>query len=898
MSTLSRRKSAMLLFQIEQSFGAFVKKHIDNISQIPSSVIETIKERSREIEIKNVNQIVEKTYLSEIFHLAKIATENTSLNKVISEVSSLAKLYDLYEIRNAIAHPNRAFSNCYWYRVAAFASDPLIISLGIDEIQRCLISAENNSIIDPPDNWIENTKFKIKNNLPNQFDHDITGLIGREKENEKLVKLLVNPRVNTVAVVAPGGYGKTALVLDMLHHQVSNPKTSEYADAILFISLKVESLTLDGIKNLDSPHTIEQLKTELTSAAESIYEVPFNNFEECKEYLSDQKLFICVDNLETLLRDNSEAFNDLNLELPPSWRLLVTSRTIVNSNQSITLDPLNKKSCISLIHSYLRKKGGPSINNETAEHISSNCYFNPLAIRLTIDKLTIGSSINTALSTTKNEIAEFSFRNLVDSLSENANMILEALLLSGESDKIYLSSLLELTLDDLSDALKELVPTSLITRNLNESVEKYNLSSSIRDLLLLNTQNILLRNKILTKKETLTSKASEVDKKQKELSISTLQANHIPSQTNSSLKILLEKFHRCNRYDFEKISKILKEFQTSYDTYKRFDLFQREYARVLSNFKDYRTAIIHANHAIEIDSSSPLNYFTLASCYFENSDFKDAADIYLKLLHLCEEQGILDKRFLSRVNHGVFQSLLWLGDYDKIINLTDNWKEHAEFSGLLGGYRATAYKRSVENSYKINTNSYIEGMSNSISVMSDVFEHSGYLKSTCIQSHKLIDEIVFFCSKENLNDDFYEFCILGLLFIKNHAPGIINFFKVQKDGETSTSKIFNNISTLKHVDIRENPLHDFNLEALKHQNEVNIENYTPVIIYHVMKDANRKFARDNAGNQYFLTKENTHDSLYENWSSINEGTQVFVIPNDILEPGKAIPVLDIISHES
>lgn len=894
-NSLSRRKSAMLLFEIEESFGHFIKKNIDDIEEIPSSVLDTLQERKREIEVTTIDHVVERTYLAEIFQLASVATSDTSLNKLVAEISKLAVIYELYDIRNAIAHPNRTFPNCYWYRLAAFASDPLIAALGIQGIHHCLISAEKGIISDPPDEWLDNTFFEIRNNLPKFFEHDITGLIGREKENKKLITLLTNPRVNTVAVVAPGGYGKTALVLDMLQQQSLNPKTSDYADAILFLSLKTENLTIDGVNIQSAPQTISQVKEELSLVAEETYEVPFEDFEECKNYLKDQRLLICIDNLETLLRDNPETFDELNLEFPPGWRVIVTSRTMISSNQSITLEPLGKKHSANLIASYIKKKGGKLLGKEYSETIAKDCYFNPLAIRLTIDKIISGSTVHSAVSSTKNEIAEFSFRNLIESISNRANSILEALLLSGESEKIYLSSLLELNLDELSDALRELIPTSLLSRKVYDDVELFDLSSSIRDLLLLDTKNLQLRDRILSKKNLLERKASEVDKKQKELSISNLNVTYIPQNTHQSLKILIESFHRCRYSDGEKMSGILKEFKKSYDAYKNIPIFQREYARISSMLKDYPTAIKYAKLAFEKNESDPLNVFVLADTYFRSKDYKNSSQVYIKLLSICKDKSIEDKKFLGSVYHGLFQSLLWMGDYQHILDLTENWEGESSFNALFGGYRSTAFKRSVENSFNINVSVFVAGLTNSISVMDQVFVIAGYLKSPCIQSLKIIEEIEFSVQRLHTEKEWYKYCFQSLNFLNNHYKGIVEQQSLVRNSDLKIKKILTSIEILKSIHIKENPLK--NVVFDKDERNINHEidsSYLEVQVYHVMKDARRKFARDKDGVQYFLTKDNISYDLYSTWESISVGETLFIIPGEAIGPGKAIPVHDII----
>ncbi|WP_135383919.1 hypothetical protein [Vibrio tasmaniensis] len=893
-NSLSRRKAAMLLFEIEESFGEFIKDNLSDIDEVPASVLETLRERKLEVEVTTIDHVVERTYLSEIFQLASVATDNTSLNKLVSEISKLAIIYELYDIRNAIAHPNRTFPNCYWYRVAAFASDPLIAALGIKGIHECLLSAEEGIISDPPDEWLTSSVFEVRNNLPEHFEHDVTGLIGREKEHDKLISLLTNPRVNTVAVVAPGGYGKTALVLDLLQQQVTNPKTSSYADAIIFITLKTESLTVDGIKNQNAPQTIQQLKVALTEAAQLTYEVPFDSFEECVAYLEDQKLLICIDNLETLLRDNPEAFDELNLELPPLWRVVVTSRTMISSNQSITLEPLGKKHSVNLINSYVRKRGGKTLGREFSEGIANDCYFNPLAIRLTIDKVLCGSAIQSAVSSTKSEIAEFSFRNLIGSLSVNANSILEALLIAGEREKIYLCSLLDLSLDDLSSALRELIPTSLLSRKIFDDVELFDLSSSIRDLLLTDTKNISLRNEIIDKKHNLEVQASEVDKKQIELSISKLNLTYIPNETTQSLKILIESFHRCRKNDYDKLGEVLKKFKNSFETYKNLPIFRREYARILCCLKDLRAAVQQAELAAALDREDPLNLFVLADCYFRAKKYHESFLTYDEVIEIYNSLGIVDKKFLFSSYHGLFQSLLWKGDYDAIIKKTNGWEKQESFSALFGGYRATAYKRAVENSFRVDIDTYVDGMRKSVTVMDAVFKIAGYLKSPSIQSLKIITEMEYVIPRIYSDEKWYDFCLMCLDFIFEHHKGIIDQQSLDKNTENKIKSIRDTIDQLKKLDISDNPLMKLTEETNEDisLNEID-PSYTEVKVYHVMKDTKTKFAKDGDGRQYYLTKEGTSDDLYSKWESVSIGATLFVIPSSTIIHGKAIPVIDI-----
>lgn len=75
------------------------------------------------------------------------------------------------------------------------------------------------------------------NTLPTTFDHEITGLLGRDKEFKDLENVLSKKRNNLVAIVAPGGIGKTALVLQYLKDISLNPTWSSRLSAIIFCTL-------------------------------------------------------------------------------------------------------------------------------------------------------------------------------------------------------------------------------------------------------------------------------------------------------------------------------------------------------------------------------------------------------------------------------------------------------------------------------------------------------------------------------------------------------------------------------------------------------------------------------------------------------------------------------------
>lgn len=257
-----RIKTAMIVYELESSLGNYV---IDNeaIHTIPDSSIDSIVNREslkgNSISKSNLNLIVEASYLDEIFNFAINITENSSFHSYMIELKQLCCILGIFDIRNAVSHPNRPFPDCYWFRAATIASDPLIEKLNLTSVRNALNSAIEENLNTPPDEWLYNVHWAIPNTLPTTFDHEITGLLGRDKEFKDLENVLSKKRNNLVAIVAPGGIGKTALVLQYLKDLSLNPLWTNKLSSIIFCTLKNEKLTANGIEAIDAISGIEQI---------------------------------------------------------------------------------------------------------------------------------------------------------------------------------------------------------------------------------------------------------------------------------------------------------------------------------------------------------------------------------------------------------------------------------------------------------------------------------------------------------------------------------------------------------------------------------------------------------------------------------------------------------------
>src|ERR1035441_5692351 len=65
--------------------------------------------------------------------------------------------------------------------------------------------------------------------------------------------------------------------------------------------------------------------------------------------MASRRVLLCIDNLETLLRDHPQEFEDFVQALPHEWRVIVTSRVSVNGANVIALGPIRREGAVKLV---------------------------------------------------------------------------------------------------------------------------------------------------------------------------------------------------------------------------------------------------------------------------------------------------------------------------------------------------------------------------------------------------------------------------------------------------------------------------------------------------------------------------------------------------------------------
>lgn len=912
-----RIKTAMIVYELEKSIGNYVieNESIHTIAETSiESIIEREKKRGLEIPKDKLNLIIEASYLDEIFNFAINITQGTTLNQSMIELKQLCSLLGIFDIRNAVSHPNRPFPDFFWFRAATIASDPLIEKLKLDSVRNALNSAIEENLSTPPDEWLHNVNWAIPNTLPQSFDHEITGLLGRDKEFKDLENVLSKKRNNLIAIVAPGGIGKTALVLQYLKDLSLNPSWSDKLSSIIFCTLKNEKLTADGIEAIDAIGEIEQIKETILNDLIKLYsdKYSFSNFEDAIEELEDESILICIDNLETLLVDYQKEFIDFNQSLPISWKLLVTSRISIDSATTVPLEPLVKRHAVNLSRNYLKKRGVLDFKQEDLERIADAANHNPLAIRLTIDLYLKGVDINTSITKSQKDIASFSYKNLIEALKDNSITILESIYAIGNPTKNDLIDFLNINREEIIESINELSKTSLVIRSTDEyGNDTYKLSDSIRDLLLINPKNIEVRNNITEDIKKRKAKILEQASRIKQLGLNEFDEDFIPEDLEPNSYGLVTDLNKAlSKGIITNISDLitLKERFSEILRFKNNDWFLfYNFSRIFKELKDTTNELIYLKKAYSIKSDSAKIKLAIALRYFYNNDYSDAVVYFEELINSgFNNPSNANNRFSHSITKLYYLCLIYLGEFDKIIENTTNWKSAEHWVGVIGVSRATALKRKIEYKYYAIENN--EKITNEIlDTLEYILVTEGYFDAVCVESNKIIKDSEFVLNSTYSYSS--ELKLKYLNFVAKHFFNILS--KLRNDNINSTeNQAF--VSRLYSFDIANNPItkvkwfkHEVESSTnydLEHIQELIEDGYEIVKVYHIPEDkgygmSSFMFAENEDKKQFYLYV-NFLEEGWNRWGYIKEGNSLAIRYRQSNSAGKPHPATEIVEIDT
>jgi len=906
---LLRIKSAMIIYSLETALGDYIL-NTDDIEIITTKNVNSIADRENKkgnsIDRSNIQLLVESSYLDEIFNMAIDSTKGTSLESKMLDLKNFCVFMNIFDIRNSISHPNRPFPDAYWFRAAAIASDPLILQLGLGDVRQALNAAISENLTSPPDEWLNNVNWAIPNTLPSSFDHEITGLFGRDKETKDLEATLSRVRNNLIALVAPGGVGKTALILQFLKDISLSPEWNNKIDAIVFCTLKNERLTADGIEVIEAINGINQIKDSIYEDLASLYsDKQFSNFEEAALILETEKVLICIDNLETLLVHSQDEFIEFHQSLPLLWRIIVTSRISIDSATTVPLSTLVKRHAVNLSRSYFKRRGISDFRQEDLELIASKANNNPLAIRLTIDLYIKGVDISGSINKSQKDIASFSYTNLIESLSKHSIAILESIYVTGECSKSELIDLLELSNEEISESLNELSKTSLIVRSTSDTGnDLFNLSDSIRDLLLINPRNISIRKEISQNIKDRKVKIQDQLTRNHLLGINEFDSEYISSNVSESIRSLIIDLNKVlgrphNKRSHTELAKLKNRFSEliAYNSNNHELLFH--FSRILQALQDDGNTLQILEKSLNLDETNPRYLMAKALHYFHKKDYVIAQPIFETLINSeFNRPEKSSKKFAASLTKLHFLCLLFQGDYLRIINETNNWHSDVDWSVMMGTYRASAFKRSVE----LNRN-LIEienAFSEVLNIFNELFKNENYPLIACIEVNKMLRDLVHIGNDRLSYSE--EFLFKYVKFIADHFFNIVLNLKDQsidsKENRGFLKKLHsidfkgnkNPLSMSRWYSPQKQEVYDF-----EHMHELKADGYTIVKVYNLPEGnfgmSSYMFANDENNNQFYLNVDK-FDLGWTRWAYIKIGDKL-AIKYDMLKRNNTTPATDI-----
>lgn len=874
-----RFRSQMLLCTLEQSMAEFITTRWSKLT-LENPTIKQILIReplldSKEFSESLVHSITQSSFLKELFDLCAAVTKGTQENECIEKLQKLSTELELFNIRNAAAHPNRKFFQYYWFRLAAISSDPTIARLGMFKVYEGLEQAIDGNIDSPPPEWFQKIP-EIPNNLPLKFDHTATGLIGRDEERRRLWDDFSNPRKHYFAVIAPGGNGKTALVLDFLDELTCSTRGQELADAVVFVTMKTNSLTYSGVIHHKVARSLEEIEDKLHHEIEAVTSDSYSSFIDAKQKCSHLRLVICIDNLETLLLDKPDALSAFESELPEKWRLIVTSRIAVEDAVSLPLMPLKLPAAKQLVRQYVNTCGYPQPDQTLVDSVAKGTKCNPLSIKLVVDAYVAGSDISDSITKAVNDTTEFSFSNLIDVLPEHCICVLESLFVDEDISRFSLSEALGHTPDEITKAIHDLCRTSLVTRSSSNQNgrEIFKLNDQVRELLRLHPKRIGVREtveKFLRARRAQTTTSSKSPDKYyqyrwdvieddlpEDLKAIVIKVNQATTKTKSANAKLPDAYRQVIHAEID---------------FASFSSYWRARARILWALQDRSEGLNCLHKAIELNAHDVISQKLLAEWLIEDQRSSEALPYLENLLTLgADNPDNFGIDFSSHVIASHLYAKIFLRRFEEVSNATEKWLDRDD---EIGWVKATArircFLRWAEDTHEANSE---KRFIHALSEFDSAAQHFGLSESMEHLGAELVEE---FCKRMRFTNPSIseEAARSGIEFIsKYHRELVITGSNAYREMEKSIHLIKEYISRWNKIDkeVKSTTSPEY-LDSYRAEGYVIARIVIPFSFYE-RNSTSFLFARDDSGEDYFIHASSfVKDSSYR-WRDLKQDSVV------------------------
>lgn len=441
------------------------------------------------------------------------------------------------------------------------------------------------------------------NNLPVP-DYEDTGFVPRP-ELERDLKKKLRGRHPVVTVLGEGGSGKSALALQTLYGMLH---TNDHGfDAIVWVSAKSSKLTVREVERIEGAITTSLGIFE--EIADTFEPGEGNPIERVNRLLTDNRILLVIDNLETIIDEHIRAFAE---NVPGESKLLLTSRVPLGLDLTVEVGDFSENEARGYIkrlvdsYSIAALRGTP--------HGRITYYINRLGSRPLLLKwfalgVLSGLDPDRIVSDPTMAVA-FCVENIVDKLSHNGQKVATMLaVMSKPCSAAVIRDVTGLTALEVESALSELSRFSLIA--LDQST-KYERAYNLRPLVKVYITRVLGVSDELSSQYLLRSRQIEGMLQSERGSRASHRYDRksyvVRSKTEAIAASNLRKaYSRARQRHNEEADRIIDECKIIAPDY--FEVYRTE-AFVAYEFGDIARAISAYDTALEIDPSQPqLHYW-------------------------------------------------------------------------------------------------------------------------------------------------------------------------------------------------------------------------------------------------------------------------------------------------
>lgn len=404
----------------------------------------------------------------------------------------------------------------------------------------------------------------------------------------------------------------------------------------------------------------------------------------------------------------------------------MTSRVTVNGANVLALGPIKREGAIKLARDYSSLRGSGRLDEGQLGRLVEVCDRNPLAIRLVLDSYTAGSELSRALNQARERIIDFSYTALVDHLPPDASKILECLF--GASDPLsrgQIGHLLELSPDEVAEAVNSLLKTSLVTREVASTSERYALSSSVRDLLVRTPRDRRVREQVYARLRDQQRIIAELDQRGTR---DPLNESFVPSTSANHIRALVVRLKasvvgRTSRADQ---LRDLADVRRAKDFDPTDAVLHRTEGLLLEQLGDRYGAIESFGKAVACAVPDPCAQLRLAEVLKDEQNLEEATERAKPLI----DAGMLlnsdiSPRNRARLLRAYWLSMLWPGKHDEVISATENWQA-SELRPAYAALRVSAIKSALDHG-PADQSRYEHFVLGILSCLGEAFRLDGYL---------------------------------------------------------------------------------------------------------------------------------------------------------------------------